>query len=377
MGLLRTLLIFVSICAALALVFRGELSALLERGGAAFPTPAGVDATALERVYRQLGIAPLNRALVVQEKIAGGLKDLTISFCDKTAIYRLYKGLEENKERKSASVALLSFADACPNSEGERNAAASLLYGMGDYAAVLPIIDKLVALRPEVAQYYYTRGQTLNALGRFEESASDFSSALSLMDDLKEARSGVFVGLANAYAATGKYCQAMTAIQTYVQADPLERDIAASRKLIADYGAKGSCAQSYARGSEVIPRTKQDVTIVKAAVNGVVGSFILDTGASLVALGPDFAKSAKVSSGPSARRLVMHTANGVADAVLATLDSVEVGKVRADTVSAAIMSKPVAPGIDGLLGMSFLARFDVAMNAKAVQIKERQKGAAE
>jgi len=376
-GFFRTLSIFLAICGGLAFIYRADLMAVFEKANAPFASPPGVPIESLQRVYGQLRIAPLPANLVRQEKIAGALKDLTISFCDKTAIYRLYKGLVENKERQPASVALLAFADACPNSEGERHAAANILFGMGDYAAVLPVADQLVTMSPEVAQYYYLRGQALSALRRYESAIGDFNSALALSDDLKQVTSGVFTSLADAYAANGQYCQAMTAIQTYTQIDPFKRDTAPARKLVSDYGSKGSCAQNYARGSAVIPRSRSDVTIVKATVNGVPGKFIVDTGASLVALGPDFAKRANVKQAGSDRRLYMHTANGVTEASLATLGSVEIDSLHADAVTAAVMPKPVGGDIDGLLGMSFLARFDVALDAKSVRISERKSTSAD
>ena len=370
MGFLRTFFIFLVLCGGLAFVFRSELTELSGRFGSSFAKPAGGVSEAIGKVYSRLGIVPLNSQLAVQPTIAGALKDLTISFCDKTAIFRLYKGLVESGERKPAATALLAFADACPNSDGERYTAANILFGMGDYAAVLPVADKLITTHPEVGQYYYTRGQALSALGRDEDATRDFTSALALIDDLKKVRSGVFTALADAYAATGNYCQAMTAIQTYVHIDTLNRDTAPTRKLISDYGAKGDCALNYARGSEIIPRTRPDVTFVRATINGVSGNFILDTGASLVTLGPEFAMKANVQPAKGDRRVFMHTANGVSDAALTTVASVDVGKVHADMVSAAIMSKPVAPGIDGLLGMSFLARFEVVLDSKSVHIKE-------
>jgi aspartyl protease family protein len=367
---LRTIFIFLVFCGGLAFLFRDALWDELSKH-AGIPAEPEVVSPALKEVYGRLGIPPLAADLARKQNVARALKDLTISFCDKTAIYRLSKALVAAGERKPAATALLKFASACPNADGERYTAANILSGIGDYAAVPPIIDRLIEHNPANAQYYYARGQALSALGRREESIDAFTSALALIDDLKRVNSRVFTALADAYAATGKHCQAMTVIQTYVHADVHKRDTAQTRKLISDYGAKGNCAQSYANGSEIVPRTRPDLTLVTATINGVKGSFILDTGASLVALSPEFAKKANALPSKGERRLLVHTANGVAGAALTTLESVRVGRVRADTVSAAIMSKPIAPGIDGLLGMSFLARFDVTLESKVVRIKER------
>lgn len=368
---LRTFAIFAALCGVLVFVFRDELAKALNWPTFQSSRLVGVDPESLTTVYQRLNIAPLNSDLLANEKIGRALRDLTISFCDKTAIYRLGKGLAQQGERKPAATALLAFADACPNSEGERYMAANFLYGIGDYAGVLLIANRLVEMRPEVGQYYYTRGQALSALGRHEDAITDFTSALALVDDLQRVSSGVFSGLASAYAETGRHCQAMTAIQTFVHADALKRDTATTRKLITEYASKGNCRQGYARGNAVIPRTRSDVTLVQATVNGVKGLFVLDTGASLVALAPGFAGKLRTEPSSIDRSLVLHTANGVTRAKLTTLDAIEVDGVRAEKVSAAILAQPIGPGVDGLLGMSFLARFDVALGSKAVHIKER------
>ncbi len=372
---LFTVLIFLCICGALAFFFREEVSKLVAMSSAPSNVQTGTQSPAVSEqfkaLYSRLKVEPFGANLLADSGIAGALKDMTISFCDKTAIYRLSKGLAEKGERKPAATALLAFAAACPKADGERYLAANFLFGMGDYAAVVPIMDDLIERHPEIDQYYYVRAQALDALGRHDEAISDLNSALALVDDLKQVSSQLFTTLASAYAKAGQFCQAMTVIQTYLHADVAKRDTAATRKLISGYGEKGNCAQSYAQGTEVIPRPRPDVTIVRAKINGKQGNFLLDTGASLVALSPEFAAKANASTSDKGRRLVVHTANGVTNAELTTLSSVEIGKVKADMVSAAILSKPIGPGIDGLLGMSFLARFDVVLEAKAVRIQER------
>jgi aspartyl protease family protein len=364
--------IFLIICSGLGFVFRDELQ---ELAFGARNTPAKselvLEASALGAVYEKLKIEPLGPEVSSSQPVAAALKDLINSLCDKTAIFRLSNGLAKLGERRIAANALLGFANACPNSEGELKAAANILFGMGDYAAVIPLADRLVEQRPNIGQYYYLRGQALNYVGCPREAVEDISSAIALFDNIRLVSSQAFQTLASAYAADGKFCQAMTAIQTYVYADAQTRDTAATRKLIADYAAKGKCEVGYAEGAEVIPRTKQDVTLVKVSINGVNGRFVVDTGASVVTVDTAFAEKAKITS-QNSRKILTHTANGVTEATLTTSASVELGKVRAENVSTAIISKPIGNGVDGLLGMSFLARFDVALGEREIRIQSRK-----
>jgi aspartyl protease family protein len=365
------MLIFGVMCLGLAVVFKNEIVKLINTPAGGVAPIAALDPTKLNDVYKKLKIAPLSDNLASLPEISVALKDLIESLCDKTAIYRLSNALLNNSERRTSANALLGFADACPNSEGEQFGAASVLFNMGDYAAVVPVLDKLLSARPDVDSYYYLRGRSLAALGRYEEAIQDLSTTISLQDDLKLVNSMPFLSWAEAYSAASKHCQAMSAIQTYVYSETSTRDTAQTRKLIADYAAKGKCQIGYAEGTATIPKSRNDVTIVKADVNGVSGTFAFDTGASLLAIDEAFARKAGVTtSGASTMRV--HTANGTVFAQSATVAEMALGKARASNVSAAILANPLGPGIDGLIGMSFLARFDIEMDERFIRIKPRQ-----
>jgi len=64
------------------------------------------------------------------------------------------------------------------------------------------------------------------------------------------------------------------------------------------------------------------------------------------------------------RTVVVHTASGIADAGLAIVDSMEVQGVHARRIPVAVLDS-LPPGADGLLGLSFLARFSLQMETQA------------
>lgn len=376
---ISTFVIFLVLCSGLAYIFRSEvrqLIASIEKAPPTRPTnptspTVTLDPKAVQAVYDKLAIAPLDPQIASKQPVADALKGLINSICDKTAIFRLSNELTKLGELRPAANTLLGFASTCPNSEGELRTAANLLFNMGDYAAVVPVTDRILEQRSNVGQYYFLRGQALYHLGRSPEAVEDISSAIALFDNIRLVSSRAFELLASAYAADGKFCQAMTAIQTYVYADAQKRDTAAMRKLITGYADKGKCEVGYADGAEVVPRTKQDVTLARVSINGVAGTFVVDTGASVVTVDAAFAKKAKITS-QNSRKVLTHTANGVTEATLTTSDSVELRKVRAENVSTAIISKPIGNGVDGLLGMSFLARFDVTLSEREMRIQARK-----
>lgn len=374
---IRMVFIFLTLCSGLAFLFQDQVREFISTPAKApAKLPATLNPDSLRAVYAKLKIEPLSPDVSSSQPIARALKGLIDSPCDKTSIFQLSTELVNLGERRTAANSLIGFANACPNSEGELNGAASILFGMGDYPAVISLVDRLIDQRPNAAQYYLMRGEVMNYLGRSREAVEDISSGIALLDNIKHVSIQPFQLLASAYAADGKFCQAMTAIQTYVHADTVERDTASARKLISDYAAKGTCNVGYAEGTETIPRARQGVTIAKVTINGVRGNFIIDTGASVVTVDAAFAQRAKIAS-QNSRKIKTHTANGVTEATLSTAAMVQLGKLRAENVSLAIISKPIGGGIDGLLGMSFLARFDVTLGEREIRIQARRSSRSE
>ena len=124
---------------------------------------------------------------------------------------------------------------------------------------------------------------------------------------------------------------------------------------------------------ESYPLRGQSVVTVKVEINGVRGLFILDTGATYVAMKSNFADRAKIAQ-VGADDITMATANGLARAKLAKADKVTLGKLAATNVPVAIQNtdaKSYGAGIDGLLGMSFLSRFEVQMSNGSIEVRTR------
>jgi clan AA aspartic protease (TIGR02281 family) len=177
-----------------------------------------------------------------------------------------------------------------------------------------------------------------------------------------------------AYAALKRDCEAVTPISLGVSFDPPARDDSQTRKSRADYERQGDCVASGATHDERVPLHGKNVVIVKAEINGVKGSFILDTGASYVSVRSEFAERAKIPQ-ISANEVTLITANGETKAKLARADRVKLDSLQATGVPVAVRGggdKGYGPGIDGLLGMSFLSRFGVQIAANFVEVRTRQ-----
>ena len=103
------------------------------------------------------------------------------------------------------------------------------------------------------------------------------------------------------------------------------------------------------------------------SINGKAVSFMVDTGATLVALGQDDAQRLGVDL-KSARAGISQTANGPVRVLMVTLDRVRVGEVELTQVAAVVMPQPM-PFV--LLGNSFLTRFQMRRDNDVMRLELR------
>lgn len=107
--------------------------------------------------------------------------------------------------------------------------------------------------------------------------------------------------------------------------------------------------------------------ITTGTVNGATIRFMVDTGATSIALGASDARRANVSTA-NARPVMVQTANGITQAWLVTLDTVRVGDVTLNGVEGMVHQHdmPIA-----LLGMSFLNRMEMKRDGQTMTLRKR------
>ena len=92
---------------------------------------------------------------------------------------------------------------------------------------------------------------------------------------------------------------------------------------------------------------------VRASVNGVPGNFMIDTGATLTAISASLAEQAGLTPRRGGIPIMLGTANGTVQAHVATVDSLELGNIRATGTDAAVAE---SFGDFNVIGMNVLAR---------------------
>jgi aspartyl protease family protein len=104
----------------------------------------------------------------------------------------------------------------------------------------------------------------------------------------------------------------------------------------------------------VLQRARNGHFLAEGEINAQAVTFLVDTGATDIAVSDEFARAAGLDFGP---RITVMTAAGPARAWVTRLRRVRVGSLQLDNVRATI-----TPGLgsEALLGMSFLKHFSLS-----------------
>lgn len=124
-----------------------------------------------------------------------------------------------------------------------------------------------------------------------------------------------------------------------------------------------------ANGALVIPRHADGHFRVAGTINGEPVMFLIDTGASLIAVTDALAKRAGLAGG---ERATFQTANGPREGRIARADSVMLrGGLGVSNLRVGTGFSGMGEDEDALLGQNFLRHFDVQMGASQLVLRPR------
>jgi tetratricopeptide (TPR) repeat protein len=199
-------------------------------------------------VYAQLGIVQLPTNIERQPPIQSRLDQLGREPCYKDAIIGLSRALLESGYPRESANGLLSFAKRCGTSEVLLRDAYEALVKVGDFSAAVRVADELVKADSADATYRYMRAEAFEQVKDFEHALIDYINSLQLLGNPSRVIGYQFTDISRMYAALGRYCDAITPIETYIAFEPATRRTTQTTKIIAEYAEKGNCDTSYARG---------------------------------------------------------------------------------------------------------------------------------
>ena len=199
----------------------------------------------------------------------------------------------------------------------------------GDYVEAMHLWSQAAALQPADPAFHYHRGAALVRLGLRVSASEAFQMAL-LLEPPPPLAALVLQEIARLNQAG-----ALTAQETTV---PLEHGLG--------------------------------VWIARVVLNGArTGRFLVDTGSSVTVLSPTLAADLGISGGADGTPVELHTLGGRTAGAPAVVGSLRVGTL--ELRDAPVVLHDPGPGLDGILGNTFLSRYQVTVDADRRQLHLR------
>jgi hypothetical protein len=204
--------------------------------------------------------------------------------------------LERAGYGRGAANALTQFVDQCRRLDGFLNATVNDLMAVSDFSAAVKIADRLVETDNTTPQHYFIRGQAREGAHDYENALADYMQ-IALVPDVSHVTRSLLIRAAYMHAKAGRHCEAISMIRMWTSAEPGRANNPEANQQIVAYAAHQSCLPSCASGDDTCVRQAGKTIRVKALVNGMRATFIVDTGATYVMLARTFAQRAHVPRG--------------------------------------------------------------------------------
>ncbi|WP_395836387.1 aspartyl protease family protein [Cystobacter fuscus] len=287
--------------------------------------------------------------------------------CDRASIVKLGEWLLKASDARGALQVSGKFFDKCGEHLRLRWVSYSAHKQLSEFDAAAEDATRLIESEPDDKDYWFWRGQAREIQGDRHSAIRDYQQAIALEPRLQ----GVPLNLVNLLEQAGQPCEALVALDTYMSVYPELRAEPRLQVRLEKLGGNSKCAGFLGTGKAILPRRASDTAILApVVVNGKQkGSFILDTGATYVTLTRAFADTLGLDPSQGSRVNVV-TGGGMRTVRMGRVESLEVNGVRATNVEVAILDD-LPNHVDGLLGLSFLNRFEVKVDATKVQLEQR------
>ena len=286
--------------------------------------------------------------------------------CDRVNVLKQCNDLILSGKSRSCLVLSDEFFKKCGNYDElhtYRNIAARHL---SEWNTALESANQLIEAYRDNANPHWVRGSTYEEKGDFRLAVEDFEQSLALMPAAIQPP----FQLANLYQRLGEPCSGISPLEQYSYYHPDQSENA--NRILKKLYSDPKCSTMRGNGKAKIHISQEGRSITsKAVINGVhSGKFIIDTGASLMALSSNFAKKIGIDYHKWPVRM-MGTANGAANGYFGYLDHVAIQGVEARHIQTVVLNE--LADVDGLLGLSFLSRFKIEMDAEQGYISLNQR----
>lgn len=333
--------------------------------------PSAPPVSRYRKVYEDLDVTTLPSTFEYTQGAGRFFDQLQREPCDSEAVVPLAKLIEQSGYPRESAKSALAFGRRCGQNDELLEIAYAALTRVSDYSGALGVSEEMVKLDPASSRYRFLRGTAYERLKNYQAALNDFISTLQLFSNLSNVAASEFYRISRMYEAIGRPCDAITPLEMFLSYDVRGRQTPQISQMITQYANKGNCRASYATGGD--RALVGSANMVDVRINGAKGRMIVDTGASLVSITPSFAARARIHADES-NPITMQVVGGTVQSAPGYAQLVEVGSAQAANVPVLISTgNDAAYGaqVDGLLGMTFLARFNVTLAGGVLELKPR------
>ena len=244
--------------------------------------------------------------------------------------------------------------------------------GVSDFEAAEQTLTRVLETYPSSGKAYFNRGEIRALHGDISGSYEDIRKAIYVFSDPSKILYRAFESLAQNAAKLGRPCEAVAILQDYTTFDSLERRTPEVLGLIHHWQEQGACPNPFGNGKTRLKYIKgRGAIILPVKVNGAEARMIVDTGASRTSLTRSFAAHAGIEPSKEDGSMTQ-TANGAVWVMGGRAKTISLGDAQAANIPVFIQTsdqKDFGPGIDGLLGLSFLGNFKFTVNDGVLELE--------
>jgi len=279
--------------------------------------------------------------------------------CNRPATLKWMVELTRAGEHQRVVAESEGFIARCGEFDQLRHRALHSLKALSRWDEAIAHATALMEKHPYDKDYPVWRAQIWEQKGDLARAAADFRLSLSNQPRMVQ----IPFNLSGLLEKLGKPCEAILPIEQFLHFHDQYRTSPKVMRRLQKLRQHPSCADRRAKGSEVLRFTPGGPSIrAQLRVNGKTVPAIIDTGASYIALTQKAADKLGVDAS-TGRKLRLGVVGGVHEGRLVMLDKVAVGRATAQRVEAVVVDR-LGGDMEALVGLSFLSRFQVTMDAE-------------
>lgn len=275
--------------------------------------------------------------------------------CDHKTIGRLVDWQNRQRLYADSIVAARAFLKRCGESGVLQWRILDAQKHLGQWADAQKTASALIAKEPYDSDYWWWRGEVEDHLEQPVAALADYRQSLANSQSASGGRFAAGRVLDSAKDA-GRPCEGLFALEFFAeylggQLRPQDEES------ILGVSRRAHCASSTDGTKYTLPKGTQTQGVeVTATMNGLKGRFLVSARAGTVVVTKDYALRAKLNAAPGSPAIETLAAGELQRGPVVVIPTVVVGAMTAKDVDALIAER-LADGIDGTLGLSFLARF--------------------